>query len=69
MDKNWTPIFTSGNLQNAELIRSILAHNDIQSVIVNHQDSLYKFGDIEVCVHRDDVVKATFVLKENESPL
>jgi len=67
MDNNWTVIFSSGNLQNAELVKSLLAHNDIQSVIINHQDSLYKFGDIQVYVNRDDVVKAKFVLKENDA--
>ena len=62
MDNNWTAIFSSGNLQKAELVKSLLAHNEIQSVIVNHQDSLYKFGDIEVYVNRDDVVKAKYYL-------
>ena len=68
MNKNWTVIFSSGNLQKAELVKGLLAHNEIQSVIVNHQDSFYKFGDIQVYVNRDDVVKAKFILKENSSP-
>jgi hypothetical protein len=67
MDKNWTVIFSSGNLQKAELVKSLLAHNEIQSVIINHQDFLNKFGDIQVYVNRDDVVKAKFVLKENDA--
>ena len=62
MDKNWVIIFSSSNLQKAELIKNLLSHNDINSVIINHQDSLYKFGDIEVCVNRADVVKAKFCL-------
>ena len=69
MDKNWTSIFSSSNLQKAELVKSLLAHNEIQSVIINHQDSFYKFGEIEVFVNRDDVVKAKFVLKENDASM
>ncbi|MBI4946491.1 MAG: DUF2007 domain-containing protein [Bacteroidetes bacterium] len=65
MDKNWAVIFSSGNLQKAELVKSLLAHNEIQSVVANHQDSLYKFGDIEVLVNREDVVKAKFILDKN----
>ena len=67
MDKNWVVIFSSDNLQKVELVKGLLAHNEIQSVIVNHQDSFYKFGEIEVHVNRDNVVKAKFVLKEDNS--
>lgn len=62
MDKNWTVIFSSGNLQKAELIKNLLEHNEINAVIINHQDSFYKFGDIQVYVNREDVVKANFCL-------
>jgi len=67
MDKNWAIIFSCGNLQQAELIKNVLEHNEIQSVIINHQDSLYKFGDIKVCVNRSDAVKAKYVLMENNT--
>ena len=65
MEKSWTKIFSSPNLQKTELIKSLLAHNGIQSIIVNQQDSFYRFGDIELFVNRNDVIKATFVLKKN----
>ena len=67
MDKNWVIIFSCNNLQRAELVKNLLSHNEINSVIINHQDSLYKFGDIEVCVNRVDVVKAKFCLT-NSNP-
>ena len=70
MDSNsWTTVFSCGNLQEAEIIKNLLEHNEIPSVIVNQQDSFYKFGDIQVCVNREDVVKAKFVLKENNSSI
>ena len=63
--KDWICIYTSKNLQNAEMIKSLLSFNEINSVVVNKQDSSYMFGDYEIYVNRDDVVKAKFVLKEN----
>ena len=63
--KDWICIYTSGSQQSSEMIKGLLAHNEINSVIVNKQDSFYKFGEFEVFVNRDDVVKAKFVLKEN----
>jgi len=67
MNKNWVAVFFSDNLQKAELVKGLLAHNEIQSVIVNHQDSFYKFGEIEVHVNREDVVKAKFCLAQTLS--
>ena len=51
------------------MTKGILISNEINSVVVNKQDSLYKFGEFEVYVHRDDVVKAKFVLKENDASI
>lgn len=65
--KDWVCIYTSPKLQNAEMIKALLTHNEIQSVIMNYQDSFYKFGEIEVHVNRDDVVKAKFCLTQTLS--
>lgn len=65
MEKDWVCIFHSPHQQEAELIRGVLAHNEIRAIVVNKQDSFYKFGDFEVFVNRQDVVTAKFVLKEN----
>lgn len=64
--KDWVCIYTSPLHPSAEMIKSLLSFNEINSVIVNKQDSFYKFGEFEVFVNRDDVVKAKFVLKSNE---
>ena len=63
---DWVCIYTSGSQQSAEMIKGLLTHNDINSVVVNKQDSLYKFGEFEVFVNRGDVVKAKFILKDQE---
>ena len=50
----------------AELIRQMLSDNDIRSFIVNKQDSAYKFGEIELYVYRDDVIRAKKLIQEFE---
>ena len=50
----------------AELVRQMLADHNIHSFIVNKQDSAYKFGDIEIYVNRDDVIRAKMLIREFE---
>ena len=65
MEKDWVCVFCTSHKQKAELIKGLLTHNEINSVVVNKQDSSYMFGEYEVYVYGDDVVKAKFVLNKN----
>ena len=67
MEKNWVCVYTSTKSQNAEIIKALLTHNEINSVIINKQISLYMFGEFEVFVNRDDVMKAKLVIDNNAS--
>ena len=60
-------IFSSGSLYQAELIRQMLHDHDIPAFTLNKQDSFYKFGEIEIYVHRDHVIRAKLLIKEFES--
>ena len=51
----------------AELVRQMLGEYDIQSFIVNKQDSFYKFGEIELFVNRDQVIRAKKLIAEFEA--
>ena len=64
---DWICIYTSKKLQDAEIIKALLVHNEINSVVVNKQDSSYMFGEYEVYVNRDNAVKAKFCLSQNSS--
>ena len=48
MAENWNVIYTTAQLYEAELVREIMADNDIECVIMNKIDSIYGFGDIEI---------------------
>ena len=60
-------IYSADKLYLAELVRQMMSDHNIQSFIVNKQDSAYKFGEIEPFVHRDDVIKAKMLIREFET--
>lgn len=65
--KDWVCIYTSQKLQEAEIINGLLTFNEINSVVVNKQDSSYMFGEFEVYVNRDNAVKAKFCISQTIS--
>lgn len=66
MDSNLVHIYSIGSPYTAELMRQMLSDHDILSFIVNKQDSACKFGDIELYVHRDNVIRAKMLIREFE---
>lgn len=50
----------------AELLKEYLADNTIHAFIINKQDSFYKFGDIEIYVLPEDVMKAKLLIEKFE---
>jgi hypothetical protein len=63
-DSRWEVIFSTKQLYKAEIFRGLLEEEGIHSVIINKQDSSYiAFGDIELCVNRDDVLNAIQIIE------
>ena len=59
MEKNWIKIFTSSNFYQAEIVKQMLVENQIDTVLLNKQDSSHRtFGDIEVYIHQQDFSNA-----------
>jgi len=54
MEKNWVKIHTVAQEYEAEMIKGMLAENDIDCVTVNKKDSAYLFGEIEIFVDVED---------------
>lgn len=67
MEANWTKIYATSDFYRAEMIRQILIEHDIPAVILNKQDSSYRFGSVEIWTHRDDKIAAIVVIEEMES--
>jgi len=61
---NWIVIYSSAQLYEAEMVRSIMADNEIECVIMNKKDSTYGFGEIEVYVPTEEAFKAKQLILE-----
>ena len=61
---NWVIIYSTTQLYEAEMVRSIMADNEIESVIMNKKDSTYGFGEIEVYVPTAEAFKAKQLILE-----
>lgn len=51
----------------AELKCAILRAQEVNAVIINKQDSSYLFGDAELYVPHDDVIRAKRILDEENA--
>jgi len=66
MEKDWALLISTNLPQEAELIKNLLEHNEIDSIILNKKDSFYvTVGDVELYVNRNDLIKAKFVIEQN----
>jgi hypothetical protein len=50
--------YTTNQLFEAEMIKKYLFDHQIPAFILNKMDSAYLFGDIEILVYRDDLIRA-----------
>ena len=66
MGDDLVQIYSVGKAYLAELIKQMLADHNIPAFLINKQDSAYKFGEIEVYVDRDDVIRAKMLIREFE---
>ncbi|MDQ3191084.1 MAG: DUF2007 domain-containing protein [Bacteroidota bacterium] len=65
MEKDWIKIYHSSAIHKVELIKAVLAENNIQSVLMNKKDSSYlSFGEVELYVNPADVLNAMQLINE-----
>ncbi|MDF2432906.1 MAG: hypothetical protein JWP44_2537 [Mucilaginibacter sp.] len=67
MENNWVKIYTSANYYQSEMVKQALAGYQIDSVLLNKQDSSHRtFGDVEVYIHQEDFSHAIEILILNQ---
>lgn len=66
MEKGWVKIL-SGAANEVELKLALLQAQEINAVIINKQDSSYLFGEAELYVPQDVVIRAKRVLNEENA--
>jgi len=68
MEKGWVQVYSTDKMFQAEILKQVLSDHEIEAVIINKMDSSYKaFGEIEVYVKNDHVIKAKMLAKEFDS--
>ena len=68
MEENWVSVFTTDQLYLADIVKQVLLENNIVSVVINKMDSSYAmFGEVEVYVDRDNVIKAKLIIESIEN--
>ncbi|MBI1289000.1 MAG: DUF2007 domain-containing protein [Flavobacteriales bacterium] len=66
MEKGWVKLLATSNHQ-AELKLALLRSENINAVIINKQDSSYLFGEAELYVPQDEVIRAKRILDEQDA--
>ena len=62
-EEQWEVIYRSTLLYRVEMLKDLLENEEIPAVIINKKDSSYlSFGEIELHVLRDDVLKAKIIV-------
>jgi transcription antitermination factor NusA-like protein len=70
MEKNWIKIYSSANFYQAEIVKQMLTENQIDTVLLNKQDSSHRtFGHIEVYIHQQDFSNAIEAMILNQTNL
>ena len=64
MGVHWVCIYSSKFIHKVEIVQAVLADNNINSVVVNKQDSAYLVGYIELHVHPDDSLLSIQIIKK-----
>lgn len=59
-------VYTTNKIFEADSIKEYLLDNDIESFLLNKQDSVYLFGDIELYTRPDDIMKAKLLIEKFE---
>ncbi|NNC94569.1 MAG: DUF2007 domain-containing protein [Chitinophagales bacterium] len=64
--KDWTRIYSTPDSYLAQIIKGNIEEHGIECVLINKQGSPYNIlGDVEVYVHKENVLKAIKILKEH----
>ncbi|MBN1119248.1 MAG: DUF2007 domain-containing protein [Bacteroidales bacterium] len=66
MQENWIPVYEAVDEFRAELVKQVLHDNSIAAFILNQQDSSYHFGEVKVCVHQSDVIRAKHIISMHQ---
>jgi len=63
---NWQKVYSSTLQHQAEIVKDILEEHGLHPILLNKRDMLYNnFGEFEVMVNPDEVMKALKIIKDD----
>lgn len=65
MEKDWQAIYSSDKPHSIEMVKGLLSGCEIKSIEINKQDSSYLFGEIDLYVKSENVIKAKYLIEKN----
>jgi len=68
MEKKWIKLLAGTNPLEVEITKQMLEEHDIPTVLLNKQDSSYKFGLLELYVHESQEAEARLLLAVQDLP-
>ncbi len=66
MEKDWQRVYATNQTYLVQIVQGILLEEGIKSVVINKQDAMYMFGEIEIYVQRENVLRASHLIKRSE---
>lgn len=63
---NWEEVYKTANRFEAYVVEGLLKDNDIPAVVLEQQDSNYKFGEFKVMVQGENVISAKQLLSNTD---
>lgn len=62
MDDKWTMIYSSPDVIKVEMMKGLLATENIESVVINKKDSAYLIGEAELFVQIENAFQANQII-------
>jgi len=62
---NWQKVYSDNQGYRAEIVKAVLEDSGLQPVLVNKKDTSYHFGQFEVFVAPDHVMRAIKIIEDD----
>ncbi len=66
MNENWQVIYSTQQEYKAEIVKAVLEDNGIKCFSLSKKDSAYLFGEIELYVSPDHILRARQIIEREK---
>lgn len=66
MNENWQVVYSTQQEYKAEIVKAVLEDSGIKCFSLSKKDSAYLFGEIELYVGYDDILRARQIIEREK---